>query len=255
MTADVFKEKYGYEIDGVWLPRVTAITSFSKSQRFTSSKFFATKNGWGEAAQWGIATHEIIERILHGEEVHIEARIAITIEAFQRWQQDNAVTLVDSDHSIEERVFDLRHGYAGTVDIVARVNGDVGIIDVKTSASISREYSLQTAAYLNAYNTTCRKEDSCEKRWILRIDQYQECVGCFAKLREKYVNAQPTGGNPQCNHQWGESKGEVEFRELENYEKDMGDFLLLKDRWEQYHKEWLSQISNYYKNIRQYRLL
>jgi len=255
MTVDVFKEKYGYEIEGVWLPRVTAITSFSKRHGFESSRFFAMKNGLGEAAEWGAAAHEIIERMLQGEAVRVEARIAISIEAFEGWRQENSVKLADSDHSIEERVFDLQYGYAGTVDIVAEVNGSVGIIDLKTSSSISREHFLQTAAYLNAYNKTRGKAVPCAKRWILRIDQYQECRGCFAKMREKYANARATGGNPQCNHQWSEAKGEVEFRELENYGKDMKDFLLLKERWEWYHKGWLSQVSNYYKNISQYKLL
>lgn len=256
MTVDFFKEKYGYEIEGAWLPRVTAIIALS------STPYFAKGAGSGEArahllraAEWGSISHETIGKILKGERFEVEAKIAISIDAFLHWRKENPIRIADPEQDIEKRVFDMDNGYAGTLDFVAKVQGVVGIIDLKTSTQIRKEFALQTAAYMNAYNKNNGSTYRCEKRWILRLDQYQECVGCLAKRREKYGSAKTTGGNPLCNHQWSPSKGEVEFREMDNYEKDLDAFLELKERWEVKNKDWLSKIPNYPKNIRQRVLL
>ena len=98
----------------------------------------------------------------------------------------------------------------------------------------------------------------CEKRWILRLDQYQECLGCQARMREKSGRERITGESANwrtCNHQWSQPKGEIEFQELKEYERDLEQFFGLKERWEWTNKEWLDRIPNYEKNIRQYTLL
>ena len=256
MTVDFFKEKYGYEIDGVWLPRVTAILSVDRNPYFwRNSNGVSAQGGLRQAAEWGTIAHETIQRIVRGELGRVEEKIAIAIQAFEEWHRKNPIRCADPEHDIEKRVFDMGNGYAGTIDLVAEVHGVIGIIDLKTSTVIRKEYSLQTAAYLNAYNRNNGSGPACEKRWILRVDQYQECMGCFAKQREKYGSAKTTGGKTICNHQWSAVKGEVEFRELENYEKDLEDFLKLKERWESKNKEWLHKIPNYLNNIHQYKLL
>ena len=243
MTLDFFKRKYGYEIDGVWFPRVTTITS-------------SVREGWPglrRAAEWGTSVHEAIEGILRGESVLYEPRLAVTIKTFVEWQNAFPIKIRDPQNDIEFRVVDLEHGYAGTVDVVAEVDGVLGIVDLKTSTAIVREHALQTAAYLNAYNAMRENHEKCKTRWILRVDQYQQCVGCLAKKREKYGRARVAGQSANwraCNHQWSDLKGEVEFRELAAYEKDLEAFFALKERWEWANKEWLGKIPNYEKSIR-----
>ena len=241
MTLEVFKEKCGYEIDGVWLPRVTSILSSS----------FSMWPGLNQAAAWGTMMHEAVQGILRGDQERIDAKLTISIEEFRKWYKEHPLHLFDPAKDIEKRVYDIKNRYAGTIDVVAEFDGRVGIIDIKTSTKIPREHLLQTAAYLNAYNANCEKGKACETRWILRIDQYQECMGCLAKRREKYGRARTSEGNPLCNHQWSLTKGEVEWKELENYEKDLAAFFARRDRWEQKHEEWLQKIPNYPRNNKQ----
>ena len=260
MTLNLFKEKYGYEIAGMWLPRVTAlIASARKSPLLESeegySSSFAARYGLMQAAEWGTLIHEAVEKIVQGEEYKPGAKIAIAIEAFREWYREHPLRLLDPEHDIERRVFDLKNGYAGTLDIIAEVQGKVSVIDVKTSTTIQSGHSLQTAAYLNAYNQSTDNGNVCEGRWILRIDQYQECKGCYAKRREKYGRARVAGGNPMCNHQWTRVKGEVEFKELKNQEKDLKAFFVAKSKWEEKHQDWLAQIPNFPKNNKQAMLL
>jgi Holliday junction resolvase-like predicted endonuclease len=247
MTADFFKERFGYEIDGVWFPRVTSIISTFGFQK----RWF----GLRKAAEWGTSIHEIVEAILRGEDIHPDVKMVPTIETFLQWRRQYPFTIANPAKDIEKRVCDMDYGYAGTIDLIAEIDGVVGVIDLKTSTAIVREHALQTAAYLQAYNKQQGIACVCEARWILRIDQYEECLGCLAKRREKYGSWRTSGGKTICNHQWSKTKGEIEFRRLENQQKDFEAFLELKERWEWTNKEWLARIPNYEKNIRQYALV
>ncbi len=254
MTADLFREKFGYEIDGVWFPRVTSITALAGGSSFLKkSDPLGRRFGFQQAALWGTMIHEAVEKILKGERAQFDARIAVSIETFCKWREQYPFRVSNPAQDIERRVVDLERGYAGTVDIVAEVEGVLSIIDLKTSTTLTKEYGLQTAAYMNAYNQM--GERVCKKRWILRVDQYKECLGCLARMREKYGRARIVGGNEVCNHQWSGMKGEIEFCELKGYERDLEHFFDLKERWEWTNEEWLCKIPNYEKNIRQYSFL
>jgi hypothetical protein len=50
----------------------------------------------------------------------------------------------------EQTVWSIRDGYAGTMDLLARVNGELAVIDFKTSKAVYAEYHLQVAAYMAA---------------------------------------------------------------------------------------------------------
>ena len=241
MSIEYFKHKYGYEVEGIWMPRVTAITSL------TSRPFFAASY---RSADWGNEVHSAVEKILKGEAKDSEKKIEPTLRAFERWRKEHDVRIASS-LDIERRVYDFENGYAGTIDMVADVQGRRGIVDLKTGNGIRSEHSLQIAAYLNAYNKDATKKLQAEARWILRIDQYEECKGCLAKRSEKSGKERILGGNDYCNHQWSGVRGEFEFVELEDMEEDLEAFLAAKEVWEWYHRAFLKKVANYPKNIMQ----
>lgn len=252
MTVDFFKQKYGYEIEGFWMPRVTAVTSLVSKANFLA---LSRIEGFQASADWGTLVHSTIEHFLRGEEVTVDSRIAPSVEIFKKWQKEHNLEIENPEEHIEKRVFDKENCYAGTIDLIARVEGRRGIIDIKTGSAIREEHSLQTAAYFAAYNKNEAKSQLCETRWILRIDQYKQCLGCFAKKREKGKKERVSEGNPFCNHQWGAAKGEIEFRELTNYAYDISAFLSAKELWEWYNMDWLKRIINYPKRVSQKVLL
>ena len=69
--------------------------------------------------------------------------------AFMAWE-DWARSVKLEPLFIEQVVFSRRHGYAGTLDLLARVNGELAVIDFKTSKAIYGESFLQNAAYQTA---------------------------------------------------------------------------------------------------------
>jgi len=157
MTLDFFKTKFGYEIDGVWFPRVTSITGlYGGSSFLKKADPLGTRFGFQQAAIWGTTIHELVEKILKNEEVEIHADVAVSIETFCQWKDEYPFEVVDPANDIEKRVVDVEQGYAGTIDIIAKIDGVVSVVDLKTSTTFSKEYGLQTAAYQNAYQKNSR---------------------------------------------------------------------------------------------------
>lgn len=240
----------GYTVDGNWYPRVTSIVAMKAKPGLY--KFYAEQESFeaGEAikaksAEEGTLMHETVEAILGGQSPVIPQSIKPAVTAFYNFLDHQSVKAL----SIEERIVSRWHGYSGTLDVVADIGGQAGVLDIKTSYSVFRDYGLQTAAYVEALH---EKHPSFAKasagksppltRWILRLDQYQNCLDCSAILRTKGGNAKIRKGNLKCPHRWGEVVGEAELKELPNHQGDFRAFLACKVLWEWEHEFWLSRL-------------
>jgi hypothetical protein len=237
-----FKAKTGYEIDGLWYPRVTSIVSIKAKPALY--KFYADQGNFSlaesiksKSADEGTLIHETIEAILTGKPVAVPHSIQPAINAFVEFKKKNEIVPM----KIEERVISKNHWYAGTVDVIGTLNGQLGVLDIKTSYSIYRDYGLQTAAYVEAV-----KENNIfpTTRWVLRIDQAKECLKCGAKMREKGGNTKIRGGISDCNHNFGETVGQVELKELDNFESDLRAFLACHNLWIWEYDHWVKKIKN-----------
>jgi genome maintenance exonuclease 1 len=247
-TVENFKEKTGYEIDGIWYPRVTSIVSIKAKPALY--KYYASLPSFaaGEAiknksAEEGTLLHETVESILKGEDKEIPETIKPAVMAFLDFKKQNEII----PHKIEERLVSKKHHYAGTLDCLAELNGQLGVLDIKTSLAIYRDYGIQTSAYVEAL-----AEDPSMpplKRWILRIDQARACIkGCGAKMRDKGGNVKIRGDkgkvNDKCPHVWGDMTGDIELKELPGQDKDIAAFLASKVLWEWENEFWLSKVKN-----------
>lgn len=113
-----------------------------------------------QAANRGTEVHHFAERYIAGEEVPIPDAIAGHVESYvqfvDEWQPEPVL--------IEAVVMSHRHGYAGTLDLIADLpaRGRV-LLDVKTSRSgIFGETALQLAAYRHA-DVYLRDDDDTEQ--------------------------------------------------------------------------------------------
>jgi len=143
-TLEDFKNTSGYTIDGFWYPRVTQIVSMKAKPGLY--KFYAEQESFeaGEAmkaksAEEGTLIHETVEAILSGQQPVIPENIRPAIDAFMNFLNHNEV----SAKQIEERLISQKHRYSGTLDVLAEVNGQLGVLDIKTSYSIYRDYGIQ----------------------------------------------------------------------------------------------------------------
>ncbi len=185
--------------------------------------------------------HETLEGLMANNDFPIPPLVRPVAEAFQKFAAQHEIIPLQ----IESQIVSHKHGYAGTIDVLAEVDGVVGVLDIKTSKAIYRDYGIQTAAYVAALH-----EDPLIPplmRWILRADQSRPCVnGCGSSMRDKGGTStmKESRYGIGCAHAWGPMTGEIELKELGSFEKDMTAFLAAKTLWEWEHDYWLSKIIN-----------
>lgn len=119
------------------------------------------KNAWkwdrDGAGEQGDAVHDICEELMEWSQGDYEKASALfemmrdkhttevcnRVEGFLDFLRDNDVVPV----STEFTTYNDSHGYAGSCDLAAYVNGVPCFIDYKTSRNISNEIALQITAY------------------------------------------------------------------------------------------------------------
>jgi hypothetical protein len=123
-----------------------------------------------EAAAVGDEVHKWVEQYIKGEKPDMperrEAQIGVT--AFLEWETENKVKFISS----ERVVYSKKHDYIGKMDIEAKVNGKLCLLDIKTSSGMYNEFYMQTAAYVKA-----DEEESGKKyagRWLIRLAKETE---------------------------------------------------------------------------------
>ncbi len=241
-----FKSLCGYDIDGVWYPRVTKIVEIKAKPALyyfygAAASYKAGQEISKASATEGTLIHETVEKILTGENPEIPDGIKPAINAFLEFLDQNSIQ-VDKD-LVEMRVVHPQHKYAGTIDLMALLGGKFGILDIKTSQSIYRDYNLQTAAYTEAL---LPKFPTLETRWILRIDQIKNCLRCGATLRSKGGNDKVRKGKtvpcPDDQHEWSDLTGVIELKEFPYWKDDFQAFLGAKKLWEWENEYWLKNI-------------
>ena len=186
-----------------------------------------------------------MQKILIGEKPDIDLSIQPAIHAFTVFLDRNRIQ-VDPEY-VEKRILNYDHRYAGTMDALALIGGKFGVLDIKTSQAIYRDYNLQTSAYMGALAKTM---NNLQTRWILRIDQIKTCARCGATLRpkggrEKIRLPYPRNGRDKCPedaHDWGELAGVIEIKEFPFWKEDFEAFLGAKKLWEWENEFWLRKI-------------
>ncbi len=103
------------------------------------------RRGWDRKAADGTAVHLAIDAAIN--EQPFEAELTPTQEAmmrqFYRWQRAFAPEYL----ATEIAVFSATHDYAGTADMIARIDGRTLLVDTKTGADLWPVMALQLAAY------------------------------------------------------------------------------------------------------------
>lgn len=106
-----------------------------------------------KAGEIGTQVHALIEWNLRqslGQAVGAEPRVVDKAQwafmAFQDWAQ--SVSL--KPRYIEQMVYSRAHHYAGTMDLLADVNGVLSLVDFKTGKAIYAEAHVQNVAYQQA---------------------------------------------------------------------------------------------------------
>ena len=97
----------------------------------------------------GTNAHDWIESHIAGKDLPppTEAGEMMAVTIFLAWEKMANPKYLAS----EQVVASVTHKYAGTLDIVARINKRTTLVDLKTNANISESWWPQTAAYVHAW--------------------------------------------------------------------------------------------------------
>jgi len=145
-----------YEIDGKLYPSVTTVLSIIRKKNLeiwrgrVGNK--AADKAMEDAAKLGTETHERCNTIVwfyQDTGVNFDSIEDNPIaNAFNEWFMATVKEVICA----EKPIWSLKHGYAGTTDLVAILKGDrtsPSVIDIKTGA-IWLDHALQLAAYQGA---------------------------------------------------------------------------------------------------------
>ena len=149
-----------YRRNGKYYPSVTYVLSY-----YPKGKFFEDwlkKVGYSadyivrKASDEGTQVHEMIESYLNNEELNFlssngdplyNPNIWQMFLKFVEWWETYKPTLLET----EVHLFSDKLKVAGTCDLVCEIEGELWIVDFKTSNSIQTTYELQTAIYSECY--------------------------------------------------------------------------------------------------------
>ena len=149
-----------YRRNGEYYPSVTYVLS-----HYPKGKFFEDwlkKVGYSadfivkKAGEEGTQVHEMIEEYLNGKELNFLSEygnpqyhpdIWQMFLRFVEWWEEYNPTLIEA----EVHLFSDKLKVAGTCDLVCEINGELWVIDFKTSNHLQTTYDLQTAMYAQCF--------------------------------------------------------------------------------------------------------
>ena len=148
-----------YELpDGQWVPSITSVTSFYNRQIFIDWRkrvgIEEANRITKKATTRGTDFHEAAQEYLEGRDLVWEDFLPATKFMFHHAKpyQDK----INNIHAIERTLYSEYLGLAGRVDCIAEYEGELAVIDFKTSEKIKPEkwmenYFVQETFYAAAY--------------------------------------------------------------------------------------------------------
>jgi hypothetical protein len=149
-----------YRRNGNYYPSVTYVLSYYPKGKFFENWLkqvgFSADYIVKKAAEEGTQVHELCEAYLNGEELKFlddKGRPQYNPDVWQMflrfvefWEEFKP-TLIETEAHIFSDVLKV----AGTCDLIVEINGELWLLDLKTSNQLQTVYELQTAVYGQCY--------------------------------------------------------------------------------------------------------
>ncbi|KUN16527.1 hypothetical protein AQJ23_44855 [Streptomyces antibioticus] len=98
------------------------------------------------ATDLGSAAHDYFERLARGEVVS-DRSVHMDVKPHVRWFREFLAEFQPRFLYLEETVWSDAHKYAGSFDAIAEIDGEIVLLDWKTSAKVYDSVALQLSAY------------------------------------------------------------------------------------------------------------
>lgn len=155
--------KGGYKIDGKRVPGVTTIIgrfkdsggllywAFEQGKAAERGEIERLYDKRDEAAESGTLAHELVEAHINDSEVNIpkdlpEKTVADAwnaFEAYLNWESMTKLKIIEQEMPLVSE----KHRFGGCPDAIGEINGELCLVDWKTSSGVYPDYLIQLAAY------------------------------------------------------------------------------------------------------------
>lgn len=165
-----------YTVDGLQLPSVTTIISHTLHNPAITAWRLRVGDAEAhrislDATTWGTDQHAAIELVNRGKRATLTDEQWALVAPYAAWKDVNVQTVI----ATEKLVISRAHGFAGTADLVAVLDGDdtPTMLDFKTSKTplALPEWRLQLAAYCLAAEEHLGL--ICRRRVIVRLSRQE----------------------------------------------------------------------------------
>jgi len=170
--------KDAYIIDGKEYSRVTKVLGVLPSPELDSwyrrmgKKFCDAKRD--ERASFGTRVHKEFQNYLENKEVWVDDKeMRESLKMFKDWCKEKDI----APHELEQHLYNDDLMVAGTCDFIGMVNGELMLLDWKTSKRIYDHYPVQVSAYLYMY----------EQQFNKKLKGAGVVAFRNGKIREKYL--------------------------------------------------------------------
>lgn len=141
-----------------------------------------------EAGVVGSEIHDWCERYIKaklgdGEMPDMPERkeVQVGVNAFLDWEKEHNVKFLSS----ERVVYSKKHDFIGKMDIEAKVDGKLCLVDLKSSNGLYNTVGMQTAAYMFADMEESGRE--YKGRWAVRLPKYDEAEYLEREEKKKEI--------------------------------------------------------------------
>ena len=219
-----FLDKRVYKVgEGVYYPSVTTVLQYMPKNKFFDNWLKDVGHNadliMRKAAQEGTAVHEAVEELIAGKEITWMDDYGNAKYSLKVWQMILKAAEFFQVHkpeiiAAEEFTFSHKGKYAGTADLIVKMDGETWLLDIKTSNSLHKSYDLQLAAYakgleeakgikidrtgiiwLKASSRTASKKEGVYqgKGWKIKVtDEIEENFELFKLIYKLYSLENPT---------------------------------------------------------------
>jgi len=149
-----------YRRNGSYYPSITYVLQYYPKgmyfENWLKQVGYASEHIVKKSQQEGTQVHEMIEEWLNGEELNFlnaqgypqyKPDVWQMFLRFVEWWETYNPTLLET----EVHLFSDKYKVAGTCDLICEINGELWVIDFKTSNHLHTTYDLQTAIYGKCY--------------------------------------------------------------------------------------------------------
>ena len=142
-----------------------------------------------EAADFGLAIHDWAEHYIKfklGKEKEMPEmpeikQVQVGVNSFLDWEKEYKVKFISS----ERIVYSKKYDFIGRMDIEAKIDKDLCLVDLKSSNGLYNGVNLQTAAYVKADEEESNRE--YKGRWAIRLAKYDEQEHMEREEKKQYI--------------------------------------------------------------------